>query len=142
MSSAPTPTPTPATENKNVANPIPPIPFKKLHSFEHRKAEAARIRAKYVDRIPVICEKDKRSIILEIDRTKFLIPVDLTVGQFSYVIRKRIKLQPEKAIFLFVNGNTIPPTAAMINQIYKEYKDEDGFLYITYASENTFGYNM
>jgi hypothetical protein len=30
------------------------------------------------------------------------------VGQFHYVIRKRIQLAPEKALFLFCS-NTIPP---------------------------------
>ncbi len=38
-------------------------------------------------------------------------PSDLTVGQFVYVIRKRIKLSPEKAIFVFVR-NVLPPTGA------------------------------
>jgi hypothetical protein len=37
------------------------------------------------------------------------VPADLTVGQFVYVIRKRIKLSPEKAIFVFVK-NVLPPT--------------------------------
>ena len=55
-----------------------------------------------------------------------------------FVIRKRLKLPPEQAIFLFVNG-TIPPTAALMNQIYDEHRDVDGFLYITYSGENTFG---
>jgi Autophagy protein Atg8 ubiquitin like len=57
----------------------------------------------------------------------------LTVGQFCYVIRKRIKLAPEKAIFIFVN-EVLPPTAALMSSIYEEHKDEDGFLYITYVS--------
>lgn len=60
-------------------------------------------------------------------------PADLTVGQFVYVIRKRIKLSPEKAIFIFVD-EVLPPTAALMSSIYEEHKDEDGFLYITYAS--------
>ena len=38
-------------------------------------------------------------------------PADLTVGQFVYVIRKRIKVSPEKAIFMFVK-NVLPPTGA------------------------------
>jgi GABA(A) receptor-associated protein len=54
------------------------------------------------------------------------------------VIRKRLKLPAEQAIFLFVNG-VIPPTAALMNTIYEEHKDEDGFLYISYSGENTFG---
>lgn len=59
-------------------------------------------------------------------------PSDLTVGQFVYVIRKRIKLSPEKAIFIFVD-EVLPPTAALMSSIYEEHKDEDGFLYITYV---------
>lgn len=60
------------------------------------------------------------------------------MGQFVYVIRKRIKLSPEKAIFIFVN-NALPPTAAMMSAIYEEHKDTDSFLYVTYSGENTFG---
>lgn len=54
------------------------------------------------------------------------------MGQFVYVIRKRIKLSPEKAIFIFVD-EVLPPTAALMSSIYEEHKDEDGFLYITYV---------
>ncbi|RMZ77552.1 hypothetical protein DV737_g4348, partial [Chaetothyriales sp. CBS 132003] len=112
--------------------------FKDEHPFEKRKAEAERIRQKYADRIPVICEKVEKSDIATIDKKKYLVPADLTVGQFVYVIRKRIKLSPEKAIFIFVD-EVLPPTAALMSSIYDEHKDEDGFLYITYSGENTFG---
>ncbi|KAF4556873.1 Autophagy-related protein 8 [Elsinoe fawcettii] len=107
--------------------------FKDEHPFEKRKAEAERIRQKYTDRIPVICEKVEKSDIATIDKKKYLVPADLTVGQFVYVIRKRIKLSPEKAIFIFVD-EVLPPTAALMSSIYEEHKDEDGFLYITYVS--------
>lgn len=33
----------------------------------------------------------------------------------------------------------IAPTAALMSAIYEENKDEDGFLYMTYSGENTFG---
>jgi hypothetical protein len=74
----------------------------------------------------------EKSDIPIIDKKKYLVPSDLTVGQFCYVIRKRIKLAPEKAIFIFVN-EVLPPTAALMSSIYDEHKDEDGFLYITYT---------
>ena len=112
--------------------------YKQDHPFDKRSAEAARIREKYPDRIPVICEKDPRSDIPPVDKRKYLIPMDLTVGQFVYVIRKRIRLSPEKAIFIFVNG-VLPPTAALMSAVYEEHKDADGFLYIQYSGENTFG---
>jgi GABA(A) receptor-associated protein len=44
----------------------------------------------------VIVERAPKSDIAEIDKKKYLVPMDLTVGQFVYVIRKRIKLSPEK----------------------------------------------
>lgn len=112
--------------------------FKQEHALEKRQAEAQRIREKYPDRVPVIVEKAEKSDIPDIDKKKYLVPADLTVGQFVYVIRKRIKLSPEKAIFVFVN-NVLPPTAALISSVYDEHKDEDGFLYIAYSGENTFG---
>ncbi|KFK26531.1 hypothetical protein AALP_AA8G261100 [Arabis alpina] len=106
---------------------------------EKRRAEAARIREKYPDRIPVIVEKAEKSDIPTIDKKKYLVPADLTVGQFVYVIRKRIKLSAEKAIFIFVD-NVLPPTGALMSAVYEEKKDDDGFLYVTYSGENTFGF--
>ena len=83
---------------------------KEEHPLDVRKASSASIRAKHPDRIPVIVEKRQRDASLpEIDKKKFLVPSDLTVGQFVYVIRKRIKLAPEQAIFLFVSAGTLPP---------------------------------
>ena len=115
-----------------------PSSFKLAHPFEKRKEEAARIRAKYPERIPIIVEKADRSDIPAVDKKKYLVPPDLTVGQFVFVVRKRIKLSPEKAIFIFVN-NTLPQTASLMSAIYEENKDDDGFLYLTYSGENTFG---
>ncbi|CAN6460562.1 unnamed protein product [Victoria cruziana] len=113
--------------------------FKAEHPLERRQTESARIREKYPERIPVIVEKADRTDIPDIDKKKYLVPADLTVGQLVYVIRKRIKLSPEKAIFIFVK-NVLPPTGAVMSTIYEEHKDEDGFLYMTYSGENTFGF--
>jgi Autophagy protein Atg8 ubiquitin like len=41
---------------------------------EKRKSEAERIRAKYPDRVPVICEKADRSDIPDIDKKKVCAP--------------------------------------------------------------------
>jgi GABA(A) receptor-associated protein len=115
--------------------------FKSSNKFESRKEESTRVRNKYPDRIPIICEKinNKSSIdIPNIDKTKYLVPKDLVVNQFIYVIRSRMKLPPEKAIFLFVGGK-IPTGTSLISEHYNQSKDPDGFLYIGYSGENTFG---
>ncbi|KAF8192891.1 putative ATG8-essential for autophagy [Mycena galopus ATCC 62051] len=114
--------------------------FKDGHPFgcsfpalEKRKAEAERIRQKYPDRIPVICEKADRTDIPTIDKKKYLVPSDLTV-QFVYVIHKRIKLAPEKVIFIFVD-EVLPPTAAPMSAIYEEHRDDGNFLYVSYSGQ-------
>ena len=109
-----------------------------IKQTEQRSFESNRIRVKYPDRIPVIVEKSPKSDVPDLDKKKYLVPSDLTVGQFVYVIRKRVKLSAEKAIFIFVN-NKLPPTASLMSTIYEENKDEDGFLYVLYSGENTFG---
>uniref|UniRef100_A0A8C1DS49 GABA(A) receptor-associated protein like 2 n=1 Tax=Cyprinus carpio carpio TaxID=630221 RepID=A0A8C1DS49_CYPCA len=81
--------------------------FKEDHSLEHRCVESAKIRNKYPDRVPVIVEKVSGSQIVDIDKRKYLVPSDITVAQFMWIIRKRIQLPSEKAIFLFVD-KTVP----------------------------------
>ena len=49
------------------------------------------------------------------------------VPQFVYVIRKRISIPADKAIFIFVS-NTLPPTAALMSTVYEQHRDEDGFM--------------
>jgi GABA(A) receptor-associated protein len=56
-----------------------------------------------------------------------------------YVIRKRLKLSSDKGIYLFVNDHVMPTTSALLSQYYEDYKDDDGFLYISYSGESTFG---
>ncbi len=106
--------------------------------FNKRLEESIRIRAKYTDRIPIIVTKANNCDLPDIDKHKFLAPNDLTIGQFIHVIRKRIKLSPEKAIFIFIN-NVLPPISGSLISIYNELKNDDGFLYIVYNGETVFG---
>ena len=113
--------------------------FREDHSLEKRRGECKRIREKYPNRIPIIVEKHESSDVPVIDKKKFLVPEDVTFGQFLYIIRNRMNLPADKAMFLFIQGSFIPPVSANIQSSYEEFKDEDGFLYCTYAGENTFG---
>lgn len=115
--------------------------FKETHPLEERKKESERIRRKFPDRIPLIAEVDRKckaeNVYLE--KHKYLVPAELTYGQLQYIIRKKMpKLRPEQAIFGFVNG-VLPPTSDVLSTLYQRHKDEDGFMYVTYATENTFG---
>ena len=113
--------------------------FKQTVPKAERIEQLSRLREKYPDRIPVICEKNDNSDIPDIDKNKFLVPADLTVGQFQYVVRKRINISSDKALFVFCQ-NSIMTTSNLISTVYESHKDpEDGYLYITYSGESTFG---
>ena len=112
--------------------------FKRKNSFEKRYQESKNILAKYPERIPIIVEKYEGCELPEIDKLKYLVPKDMTMPQFIFVIRKRIKLDPSQTLFVMVN-NTLVGSSKLISEIYDELKDKDGFLYVTYTNENTFG---
>ncbi len=123
---------------KNVNKKKPELKsYKNTYTLEKRKNEALRIKEKYPNRVPIICERYTIGDP-EIDRKKYLVPDDLSISNFIYVIRKRIKLKPENSLYLFVNGKILNGTG-LLAQIYEKNKDNDGFLYIKYTLENTFG---
>lgn len=123
---------------KNVNKKKPELKsYKNTYTLEKRQDEALRIKKKYPNRVPIICERYTVGDP-EIDRKKYLVPDDLSISNFIYVIRKRIKLKPENALYLFVNGKILNGTG-LLAQIYEKNKDNDGFLYIKYTLENTFG---
>ncbi|XP_062127311.1 gamma-aminobutyric acid receptor-associated protein [Drosophila sulfurigaster albostrigata] len=112
--------------------------FKKDHAFEKRRAEGDKIRRKYPDRVPVIVEQAPKTRYNSLDKKKYLVPNDLTVGQFYFLIRKSINLRPDDALFFFVNS-VIPPTSATMGLLYQEHHDKDYFLYLAYSDENIYG---
>jgi len=112
--------------------------FKEEFTLDERCEESIKIMKKYPSRIPIIVEKCDKCNFQDIDKRKYLVPKDLNINQFTFIIRKRIKLDSSQAIFLMVN-NVLCPSNITIGDIYDSYHHDDGFLYITYASENTFG---
>lgn len=112
--------------------------FKTSFSYKDRINESTNIRIKYPDSVPVICEKGIGKNNPDINKKKYLVPMDITIGNFLVEIKKRMKLQPYEALFLMINGS-IPPTSSNFRDLYYKYKDVDGYLYITYTKENVFG---
>jgi len=112
--------------------------FKKTNTLEERLRESQKIMDKYPGRLPIIVQKGYNCPLNDINKKKYLVPKDLNMSQFIYIIRKRVALDKSQSIFLMVSDKLCPSNTP-ISTIYEDNKDEDGFLYITYTSENTFG---
>ena len=109
--------------------------YKEEHPFEKGCTEGKKIRKKDSDWVLVIVEEAPKPQRGDLDKKKYLVPSDLIIGQFYFLIWKRIHLQAEDALFFFVN-NVLPPTSAMMGQLRQEHHEADFFLYITYSDEN------
>lgn len=94
---------------------------------------------KYPGRVPliVVCHQSCPPDIKR-ERQRYLVPRELQFGCIQGIIRKKIQLDHIKSLFVFCN-NSLVPLNQTISQVYDKYVSEDGFLYVYYTLENTFG---
>ncbi|CAN0021609.1 unnamed protein product [Bubo scandiacus] len=105
-----------------------------------RMHEVTEIRIKYPNKIPVVVERYQREKTLPpLTRTKFLVSQDLPLSQFVVTLRTRLCLASSQTFYLLVNNKGLPNMAVTMQELYRDNKDEDGFLYLTYASQEMFG---
>ncbi|KAH0628972.1 hypothetical protein JD844_010653 [Phrynosoma platyrhinos] len=90
--------------------------------------------------LQVVVERYRKEKALpKIDRTKFLVSEDISVSQFIFTLRNRMSLSAAQAFYLLVNNKSLPCLSLTVAEVYQDSKDEDGFLYVTYASQEMFG---
>ncbi len=116
------------------------LSYKHEVSFDQRKKESTKIRKDYPDKLPIICEKNAtQKNAPKISKRKYLVPNDMSAGQFIFLIRKQINITSNQALFLLIDDTYIPACSSMMCKLYNEYCNADGYLYITYMIESTFG---
>ena len=100
------------------------------------------ILEKYPDRIPIIMKPGDR-YVWRLRTNKFLVPRDLTVSEFVYMIRRKMTLKPEQALYMSLEDGRMIQCSQLMSQLYDAHKNEDDKqrgLIILYFTENTFGY--
>ena len=113
------------------------IKYREKYSLEYRLNEANKIMQKYPNKVPIIVECDNPTEF-GLEKSKFIVPCDINIGQFIMMVRNRVNIKPNENLYIFVN-NTIPSTYSLIYDIYTKNKEKDNMLYITICKEATFG---
>jgi GABA(A) receptor-associated protein len=118
------------------------IDFSKLQFTDNEKfiirKEVELVREKYPNYIPIVVRCKNNSI--NISKKKYLVGGEITIGQFLFILRKKLtNVNSSEALYLFVN-NTLPSSNTNLSVIYNEKRDlETEMLFVTICKENTFG---
>ncbi len=99
--------------------------------------DSKNLLEKYPNRIPIIINLQKNSK-LKLDKFKYLVPNEFTVGYFQLYIRNKIELKSDIAIFMMIDNKLIN-SSMLLSQVYNLYQSTDGYLYITMGEESIFG---
>jgi hypothetical protein len=76
----------------------------------------------------------------KIDKSKLLISQDMTISNIIRLLKSNIKINESTSIYIIISGKNIMLSGSQsIFSIYQEHKNDDGFLYLEYCTENVFG---
>lgn len=115
------------------------ISYKEQYSFEKRLSETIKLREKYPGRIGIIIEPTPSCTFPGLQKRKYAVYNDMQCSAFMSIVRKNLDLAPEIALIFFVNGKHLITGSQLVSEVYDQYKNEDGFLYVEYCGENAFG---
>lgn len=109
--------------------------------LQDRKDLFKQLNERYTDKVCIILEdKNSKTNFLEKYSFKYIVSKDTVFGHFIREFRKSISFDPSIGLFFYVRNGTVSASlSSTIEFIYNKFKDEDGFLYVQFVSENTFG---
>ena len=99
-----------------------------------RLSEAEKLLSKYTDRRPIIINNK-----ISNNELKYIVPINLTIIQLLYIIKKKEGLNENEAFYLFTEDKSLVTSSSTIGQIYENYKNKDNFLYLDLHKESVFG---
>lgn len=121
--------------------------YKENISLKDRQVDVENALKKNPDHIPVFIEKSSASNMAHLRskgndkiKSRFLLNGNLTVREFIECLHKNKTDEHHinQPIYLFHN-NVLLSRSKTMKELYEEFKDEDGMLYLVYSDTYTWG---
>ena len=96
-------------------------------TLEKRKEYSSELMQDNPLRVPILVKSEKSN--LKLKRYEYLVPKQLKMIHFTATLRKSMNLNPENAIYLYIDNHMIKQDR-FVAEIYDQYKSEDDFLYM------------
>ena len=107
-------------------------------SFSSRASLSRSILEKHYDKIPVIVESRRNPYSI----SKVIASRSMTFGEFISMIISRVTIDETKSLIYFLNvkgRDNIIPVSKYMGDLYDTSRSNDGFLYVSWIEESTFG---
>jgi len=125
---------------KKIKNCLKMENFSNKFSLAERKEKFCKVSRRFPGRIPVVMQRNTRSDLPPLKKHFYLFGPDVACSRVMLFIRRQIKISSTTGLFFFVD-DVIPSMSSTLSELYDKKKSEDGFLYLVYSGENTFGTN-
>ena len=111
--------------------------YKESIPFEVRSKNAKQLMANYPGKCPVVLVQD-HSCAISMPNQKLLVKGTLSVFEFVRFLRNQVVIGTDDGFYIFV-GELAPAQTTTIEELYMNYADEDGYLYVLYAVQEDKG---
>lgn len=120
------------------------IKFRDRYTPQERKNISDEIHRKRPGVVPIILEKARGSAMCDLKTSRFTVPASMSISSFTASLRKQLAANSEEPASTMIitvtdTGRIFGPNSVSVGDFYVVNGSADGFMYLTYREENSFG---
>jgi len=98
------------------------------------------VRERNPGRVPIILIPLRQNTKPKLSEIKFLVPESMSFSHFVSSVRRHLSMSSEIGLYFYVgNGKSMPITNSLMSDIDSQHQSKDGFVYVYYDLESSFG---
>lgn len=101
-----------------------------------------KLKERYPNKVPVIIQRDCLCRdVPELHKKRVFVSKTMLVSHLLYYVRRQLQMPAHRSIYLYVN-ESLPMLTQTVGMLHQEEAEDDGILYVFFATEHVFGNNL